>query len=63
MAEEIGASEKKFYLKVFGSQELYDVFLGLVQQAIEYGSVSPKERAMILFRDEYEEIEDGWRKR
>ena len=63
MAEEISASEKKFYLKVFGSQELYDVFLELFHQAIEDGSASPKEKAMILFRDEYEEIEDGWRKR
>lgn len=63
MPEEISASEKKFYLKVFGSQKLYGVFLELFYQAIEDGSASPKEKAMILFRDRYEEAEDGWREK
>ncbi len=63
MAEEISASQKKLYLKVFGSQELYGVFLVLFKQAVADGSASPEEKAMILFRDEYEEIEDGWQKK
>jgi len=61
MADEISASEKKFYLKVFGSQKLYDVFVKLFHQAVADRSASPKEKAMILFRDKYEETEDGWR--
>jgi len=63
MADVISRSEKKFYLKVFGSQELYDVFLELFNKAVEDGSASPKEKAMILFRDKYEETEDGWREK
>jgi len=63
MADEIGASEKKFYLKVFGSQELYDVWLEFFNKAVEDGSASPKEKAMILFHDKYEETEDGWKEK
>jgi len=63
MTDVISKSEKKFYLKVFGSQKLYDVFLELFYQAVADGSASPKEKAMILFRDEYEETEDGWKEK
>jgi len=63
MTDVISKSEKKFYLKVFGSQKLYDVWLELFNKAVEDGSASPKEKAMILFRDQYEETDDGWREK
>jgi len=63
MTDVISRSEKKFYLKVFGSQKLYDIWLDLFHQAVEDGSASSKEKAMILFRDRYEEVEGGWREK
>lgn len=60
MADPRSKSEKKFYMKVFVKKELYDEFLKYYDQAVADGSASPEDKAMVIFRDRYEETEDGW---
>jgi len=52
---------KRFYMKVFaGDIKLYERFLELYDIEVVGGSVSPEDAAFIRFRDEYQEIDDGW---
>jgi len=53
---------KRLYMKVFGDDaELYKRFLELYDEAVADGSTEPEDKAMIMFRDEHEETEEGWR--
>ena len=63
MADPREKRAKKFYMKIFfDDKDLYKIFLEYYDKAVEEDSAEPEAKAMIMFRDEYEEIEDGWRK-
>jgi len=54
---------KRLYMKIFfGDKELYKEFLEYYDLAVEDGSQEPEEKAMITFREKYEDTEDGWQK-
>jgi len=55
---------KRLYMKIFfGKEELYKRFLELYDIEVAGGSAESEQKAMIIFRDEYEEVEDDWIKR
>ena len=63
MADPRGKRAKKFYMKMFfNDNSLYKEFLGYYDEALESGSANPEAKAMIMFREKYEETEDDWRK-
>jgi len=63
MADPREKRARKLYMKIFfGDKDLYNDFLAYYDEAVERDSAEPEASAMIMFREKYEEIEDGWRR-
>lgn len=64
MADPRTRRAKRFYMKIFDRDvTIYKAFLEYYDRAVEQGSADPEALAMIWFREDYEETEDGWRKK
>lgn len=55
---------KRLYMKIFfGNVDLYNEFLGYYDVAVEEGSASPEDKAMIVFREKWIETDEGWQEK